>query len=204
MIGLGQRELELLSVLVETEKAEPSQLFVGVYMQGGAFLAHLGTKRRNLGKLDVPALMALGDAGLLSVERYDDGRPAGFYLRSGAEEALNAAQERLGTPTPLYQAQDRIASLEAQTARTVAHHRTVAERVGKWARRGVLAVLILLVAGLAVWALLFSSLVPGVLAVIVAVYAVLTDAWGWTARAVAERIGAAVTRRVLAYLEPGP
>lgn len=89
---LSPNELELLELLVDADRKTPSELFVAVFSSGGTDLRHMTRPQRSLGAPSIPALMALADAGLLRVERYDKNRPGAFYLASHASAELESAK----------------------------------------------------------------------------------------------------------------
>jgi hypothetical protein len=208
-IGLGEDEIELYERLVEADERHYSDVFtvnsLG-FPAGASLLFHRGLISWNL-KWWTRSLVVLNAAGMIISRAERDGIPTEFYLPSDARHRLEEAEEEVqqlyGLRTPLVEAKERIALLEERAATTDARHHAIAERFGRRVQLGMFIVLMLVVAGLAIWALLLSTILPAILAVAVIVYAVLTDAWGWTAQAVAERAGEWIRRWVLGYLDPG-
>jgi hypothetical protein len=201
-VRLGQRELELLEKLVVADEQQPDKKFSVAYLNGGATrIIHPGWEQTDPSD-DSAALMALDAAGLLLVEYRHSSKPSAFYMPGAARAELEAAKAVSSAPSALAASEARVAGLEAALARERAPREAFAAQVGTWAFRASLTVLVLVVIGLAAWAAVFSSIAPGVLAVILVGYALLTDAWGWTARGIARRIEVWVAGRVLAALEP--
>lgn len=193
MIQLGVREVELLALLVEAEETEPSRMFVAAYMSGASNLRHMRSKQANLGEPDVPALMALDAAGLLTVERYHNSRPGAFYLRSGAREVLDAARAQQGQPTPLSQAEGRVATLERRIERGVETRQAAARRFGRAVRWVVIPAALALIAAVT-WLTAGLTAGAGVLLAVAAAYALITTGLGLDALKVAGKAEEAAAR----------
>jgi hypothetical protein len=207
MIGLGRRELELLEQLVEAERNAPGELFVAIYTSGGTLLRHMTSPQRDLGQPDVAALIGLADAGLLRVQRHQRRGPGSFYVPSGADQALEELRAQLGQPTPLSEALERVAVLEARHRRGEAARAMAARRFGRLVRWLVLPLALAGVA-LAAWLTAGPGAGVGVLIVVAVLYAIFTTGLGISGLQLAKAAEDGATRwaerRLAAWADPDP
>lgn len=180
---------EMLTAMIEAQKKVPGQFFTRYSTYPHQSIGHsTWPKPLPIEYMELARLLHSG-----AVVQPDPTSGELLHVMPRAADVL-AEELRLQGDGPLVEA-------EARNRRYAERSKELATTAGTLARRAVMALLVGIIVVLGLSALLLNSLAPFLVALAFIVYDVITDGFGWSARAAAHKVGEAVEAKVLRMLE---